>query len=235
MRGQERGVTVIDDYGHHPTEIRATLAAARLCNYKRIHVIFQPHRYTRTQALMDEFAKSFHQADAVYLLDIYAASEKPIEGVTSEALAERMREFGHRSVEYCGSIDQAVAAVRESGSRRRTGDDPGRGQRLASGRQAASGTLEGGGLMATRPSKPAPRPARNRSFVPVLRYLGSITLTTLADHRRRLRLAATGALPDPRPALHARAPGGLRRGRARICISRASAMPQGPGAAGVPA
>ena len=111
VRGQERSVTVIDDYGHHPTEIRATLAAARLCNYKRIHVIFQPHRYTRTQALMDEFAKSFHQADAVYLLDIYAASEAAIEGITSIVLADRMREFGHRDAQYAGSIDRAVEAV----------------------------------------------------------------------------------------------------------------------------
>jgi UDP-N-acetylmuramate--alanine ligase len=110
-RGVEKGVTVIDDYGHHPTEIRATLAAARQCNFERIHVIFQPHRYTRTQHLMDEFAKSFHQADFVYLLDIYAASEQPIEGVTAAALAERMRGFGHRSVEYCGSIDNGVDAM----------------------------------------------------------------------------------------------------------------------------
>ena len=117
LRGQERGVTVIDDYGHHPTEIRATLSAARLCNYQRIHVIFQPHRFSRTQSLMDEFAMSFHQADAVHVLDIYAASEEPIEGVTGGALAERMREFGHRCVEFSGSIDNAVenvlATVRE--------------------------------------------------------------------------------------------------------------------------
>jgi UDP-N-acetylmuramate--alanine ligase len=111
VRGKERCVTVIDDYGHHPTEIRATLAAARLCDYKRIHVIFQPHRFSRTQALMDDFAKSFHQADSVYLLDIYAASERPIEGVTSIVLADRMREFGHRDAQYVGTIDQAIEAV----------------------------------------------------------------------------------------------------------------------------
>ncbi len=110
-RGQARGVTIIDDYGHHPTEIRATLAAAQLCNFKRIHAIFQPHRYTRTQALLDEFAKSFHQADAVYVLDIYAASEPPIEGVTGRALAERMRDFGHRSVEYTGTIERTVDTI----------------------------------------------------------------------------------------------------------------------------
>jgi UDP-N-acetylmuramate--alanine ligase len=111
QRGQEKGVTVIDDYGHHPTEIRATLAAARDCRFERIHAIFQPHRYTRTMHLMDEFARSFHAADHVYLLDIYGASEKPIEGVTSEALADRMRSFGHRSVEFVGSIDKAAEAV----------------------------------------------------------------------------------------------------------------------------
>ena len=98
----ERGVTVIDDYGHHPTEIRATLAAARACRYARIHVLFQPHRYTRTEALMDDFARAFHQADSVHVMDIYAASEAPIEGVTAEALAERMRAFGHRGAHYVG-------------------------------------------------------------------------------------------------------------------------------------
>ena len=108
QRGQERGITVIDDYGHHPTEIRATLAAARDCQYKRIHAIFQPHRYTRTMHLMDDFARSFHSADHVYLLDIYAASEKPIDGVSSEALADRMTGFGHRSVIYAGTMDKAV-------------------------------------------------------------------------------------------------------------------------------
>ena len=89
MRGRERGVTVIDDYGHHPTEIRATLAAARLCFLWHIHVLFQPHRYTRTRYLMDEFGTAFHQADDVYVLDIYAASEPPIEGVNSQALLEQ--------------------------------------------------------------------------------------------------------------------------------------------------
>ena len=110
-RGEERGITVIDDYGHHPTEIRATLAAARLCDFKRIHVIFQPHRYTRTQHLMDEFAKSFHQADSVYVLDIYAASEPPIAGITSDVLSQRVRDFGHRCVDYTGSVDNAVDVV----------------------------------------------------------------------------------------------------------------------------
>ncbi len=113
IRGKERGVTVIDDYGHHPTEIRATLAAARACRYKRIHVLFQPHRYTRTDALMDEFARAFHQADTVHVMDIYAASEEPIEGVTAEALAARIRAFGHRSAQYVGSMERGIEAVTE--------------------------------------------------------------------------------------------------------------------------
>ena len=111
MRGKERGVTVVDDYGHHPTEIRATLDGARLCGFRRIHVLFQPHRYSRTFHLMDEFARSFSQADSVFVMDIYAASEKPIEGVTAEALADRIRQFGHRGVEYVGTIDRGVDAL----------------------------------------------------------------------------------------------------------------------------
>ena len=114
VRGREREITVLDDYGHHPTEVRATLAAARLCGYRRLHVIFQPHRYTRTYHLMDEFARSFMQADRLYVLDIYAASEKPIEGVTAQAMVERIRQFGHRSAEYAGTIDRAVEAVMAS-------------------------------------------------------------------------------------------------------------------------
>jgi len=103
VRGVVNGVTVVDDYGHHPTEIRATLAAAKSCCSGKMHVLFQPHRYTRTFHLLDDFARAFHQADRVLVLDIYAASEHPIEGVTSEALVERMRQFGHRGAEYAGS------------------------------------------------------------------------------------------------------------------------------------
>lgn len=111
IRGTEHGVAVIDDYGHHPTEIRATLAAARACQYKRIHVLFQPHRYTRTDALMDDFARAFHQADTVHLMDIYAASEEPIEGVTAETLAARIRAFGHRGAFYVGSMERGIESV----------------------------------------------------------------------------------------------------------------------------
>jgi UDP-N-acetylmuramate--alanine ligase len=109
--GSARGITVIDDYGHHPTEIRATLAAARACRFKHVHVLFQPHRYSRTQALMDDFAQSFHQADTVHVTDIYAASEAPIAGVTSEALVERLRSFGHRGASYAASLEQGIQSV----------------------------------------------------------------------------------------------------------------------------
>jgi len=111
VRGKERGITVVDDYGHHPTEIRATLDGARQCGFRRIHVLFQPHRYTRTLHLMDDFARAFHQADSVFVMDIYAASEKPIEGVSAEALVERIRQFGHRGAEYVGTMDRGVEAL----------------------------------------------------------------------------------------------------------------------------
>ena len=100
IRGVVRGVTVVDDYGHHPTEVMATLAAAKLAAYGKIHVLFQPHRYSRTKHLIEDFGTAFHQADSVYLLDIYSASEQTIEGVTSASLAEKIRSYGHRSVHY---------------------------------------------------------------------------------------------------------------------------------------
>jgi UDP-N-acetylmuramate--alanine ligase len=111
LRGTAGGVTVIDDYGHHPTEIRATLAAARECGYRKIHVIFQPHRYTRTRDLMDEFAAAFSDADSLAVLDIYAASEQPIEGVTGEILAARLAAKSGPSVIYASDFESAVSAA----------------------------------------------------------------------------------------------------------------------------
>jgi len=110
VRGREAGVTVMDDYGHHPTEIRATLAAARNCDFRRIHVLFQPHRFTRTHHLMDEFAGCFTDCDTLYLVDIYPAGEAPIEGVNTGVLAGRIRREG-REVRYFGTLDEAVAAI----------------------------------------------------------------------------------------------------------------------------
>jgi UDP-N-acetylmuramate--alanine ligase len=111
LRGTAAGVSVIDDYGHHPTEIKATLAAARQCGFRKIHVIFQPHRYTRTRDLMEEFTTAFADADSLFVLDIYAASEKPIEGITGEVLAQRIREKGGKPVEYVSSVADAIGAA----------------------------------------------------------------------------------------------------------------------------
>ena len=108
LRGQVAGISVIDDYGHHPTEIKATLAAARQCGFQHIHVIFQPHRYTRTRDLMDEFATAFSDADSLAVLDIYAASEAPIDGISGEGLANRIREASGKSVQYADSFSAAV-------------------------------------------------------------------------------------------------------------------------------
>ena len=108
LKGCINGIAVVDDYGHHPTEIRATLRAARDCNYSRIHVIFQPHRYTRTRDLFREFLTAFDDASTVEVLDIYAASEDPIEGVTAQALVAAM----HRdAIEYASTPEQAIARV----------------------------------------------------------------------------------------------------------------------------
>jgi UDP-N-acetylmuramate--alanine ligase len=114
VKGRVNGVSVIDDYGHHPTEIRATLAAARQCGFGRVHVIFQPHRYSRTQLLMDEFATAFGDADSLVLLDIYPASEAPIPGVTSLALAERIAQNGPTRVARAASFDEAAQLACES-------------------------------------------------------------------------------------------------------------------------
>jgi UDP-N-acetylmuramate--alanine ligase len=108
IKGCERGVAVVDDYGHHPTEIRATLHAARECNYRQVHVIFQPHRYTRTRDLMQEFLTAFEDANTAEMLDIYAASEEPIAGVTAEALVKAMHQDG---VEYAASPEEAIERV----------------------------------------------------------------------------------------------------------------------------
>ena len=119
IKADWNGITVIDDYGHHPAEIRAVVDAARLRGARRIRAVFQPHRYTRTHFLMDDFSKCFEGCERVYVLDIYAASEPPIPGVTSERLVERMRELGLISARYAPS-DQAV--IQEILAEARPGD-----------------------------------------------------------------------------------------------------------------
>jgi len=110
LRGTVEGVRVIDDYGHHPTEIKATLSAARQVAEGSIYVIFQPHRYTRTLHLLEEFGRAFGEADSIFVLDIYPASEAPIPGVTGQAVAEKISAHG-KPARYVSSFDDAANAV----------------------------------------------------------------------------------------------------------------------------
>jgi UDP-N-acetylmuramate--alanine ligase len=113
FKGEAAGIAVVDDYGHHPTEIKATLAAAKIGSAgRRIVVLFQPHRYTRTNDLMEEFARSFNNADALFVTDIYAASEDPIEGVSAESLTAAIKRYGHKNANYIGKLDEAAFIVR---------------------------------------------------------------------------------------------------------------------------
>jgi len=112
-------ITVVDDYAHHPTEIRATLAAAKSGNFRRVFAVFQPHRYTRVMHLFDDFARAFNLADAALILDIYPAGETPIEGITTPALIEKIRSFGHRNVLYAPDYETVESYISENV---RTGD-----------------------------------------------------------------------------------------------------------------
>ncbi len=112
FKGEKNGITVVDDYGHHPTEILATLSAAKNSSGgRRTVVVFQPHRYSRTNELMEEFVIAFNNADVLFVLDIYAASEQPIEGVTAEVLTENIRKHGHKNANYIGGIETATERV----------------------------------------------------------------------------------------------------------------------------
>ena len=113
VKGLKNDVLVIDDYGHHPTEIMATLSAARHACDRRIVTVFQPHRYTRTQALQEEFARTFYHADVLIVLPIYAASEEPIPGITAERLVEQIKKFGHRDVTYVPDFGGVQKLLRE--------------------------------------------------------------------------------------------------------------------------
>lgn len=108
IKGVVGGVTLIDDYGHHPAEIRATLAAARGCQFKRLLVLFQPHRYTRTMHLWDDFCCAFNEVDLLVVTDIYAAGEPPIEGITGEALAKAIYAAGHKNVLYRSTMQEGI-------------------------------------------------------------------------------------------------------------------------------
>jgi UDP-N-acetylmuramate--alanine ligase len=105
IKGEKQGILVVDDYGHHPTEIRATLDAIRDgWPDRRLVVVFQPHRYTRTKGLFNEFATAFYRADVLILTDIYAASEQPIEGVSSASLLEAMKQHGQRQAHHHSNL-----------------------------------------------------------------------------------------------------------------------------------
>jgi UDP-N-acetylmuramate--alanine ligase len=104
-------IAVIDDYAHHPTEIQATLSAARSGNFRRIFAIFQPHRFTRTMHFFDDFARAFKDADVVLMLDIYPASEAPIEGITTPALIEKMTQLGHKNAQYAPDNDAILSYI----------------------------------------------------------------------------------------------------------------------------
>jgi UDP-N-acetylmuramate--alanine ligase len=111
--GEVDGVTVVDDYGHHPTEIRATLLAARQGLGRRLLVAFQPHRYTRTRDCFDELARAFHDADRLLLTEVYAAGEDKLPGISGARLAEAVRECGHRAVDYVPESRAVVPLLRE--------------------------------------------------------------------------------------------------------------------------
>lgn len=112
FKGEAGGITVVDDYGHHPTEVVATLSAAKNSSGgKRTVVVFQPHRYSRTKELMDDFVVAFNNADVLFVLDIYAASEQPIEGITAEVLTENIKKYGHKNAHYIGDIETATEKV----------------------------------------------------------------------------------------------------------------------------
>ena len=112
VRGETGGVTVVDDYGHHPAEVRATLKGARESFGRRVVCVFQPHRYTRTRDLLDEFVTAFNDADVLLLSEIYAAGEEPIPGVSGEKLAEAIRAYGHKDVTFVGDRAQLARAAR---------------------------------------------------------------------------------------------------------------------------
>lgn len=111
VRGEKNGIVVVDDYGHHPTEIRLTLATVKTVWPGRLVVIFQPHRYSRTRDLLDDFAHAFDQADALYVTPVYAAGESPVAGVSGETLVERIRTAGHPEVHGMEKTDGAVSRL----------------------------------------------------------------------------------------------------------------------------
>ncbi|HEX6245229.1 MAG TPA: Mur ligase family protein, partial [Polyangiales bacterium] len=111
--GEHDGVTIVDDYGHHPAEVQVTLEAALRAYGRRLLVAFQPHRYTRTLHCFDELTRAFNRADVLLLTDVYAAGEEPIQGADSAHLAKAIRAHGHRDVTHVGDVSNLVQALRD--------------------------------------------------------------------------------------------------------------------------
>jgi UDP-N-acetylmuramate--alanine ligase len=110
-KGEASGILVVDDYVHHPTEIKATLAAARAGFHRRLVAVFQPHRFTRVRDLMDQFASSFNDASVVMVTDIYPAGEEPIAGITGQEMAAAIRTAGHPDVRWVGNVETVPEAL----------------------------------------------------------------------------------------------------------------------------
>ena len=118
LRDEVNNIMIIDDYGHHPAEIKATLGAAKSGWNKRVIAVFQPHRYSRTKALFEDFLTAFYQADLLVVTDVYAAGEVPVEGATGEALAQGIIEHGHKAVTYRSTLEEVsefIARIVEPG------------------------------------------------------------------------------------------------------------------------
>jgi UDP-N-acetylmuramate--alanine ligase len=111
--GEVDGTVIIDDYAHHPTEIKAVLSAAREAAQERVIALVQPHRYTRLRDLMEEFQNAFNDADVVFVAPVYPAGEEPIEGVDAAALVDGLRAHGHRMARTVADLDEACAALRD--------------------------------------------------------------------------------------------------------------------------
>lgn len=111
VKGEARGVLVIDDYGHHPVEVREVLKASRESHKRPIVLLFQPHRYSRTKDLFNDFVTVFNDADKVFITDIYEASEKPIEGVSSQILVDAVKSHGHKNVSYLPFDDELALKI----------------------------------------------------------------------------------------------------------------------------
>ena len=212
IRGEVGGVLVVDDYGHHPTEIRATLETLRgRAGSRRTVVLFQPHRYTRTQHLWDDFCRAFHLADLVLLVDIYPAGEEPVAGITSQALAEAITRRGHRQVLYVGDLKAATERLAQEVKEGDVVLTLGAGSVWTAGDELLKRRATGG-------HRPTPIPAFRRSAAS-----SSLPLPTSLSTRARSRARSVDDAPFLRPSrrtrVRAAAPGLDATARSWPCSS----------------